>query len=602
MRMRWGLGPVFYYESLLGARRWQVYALRSAFVLVLLAGMTIIWMVYLPGSLTREAGVQPSYRDMAAIGDGFFYALASIQISLILLAAPAAAAGSLGTERASETLRQMMVTDLSDAEIVLGLLAARLAPVVALIAAAAPVTALAALLGGIDYAALAGALVVSLALALLGCVLALTLSVWVPKTHEVLLAVYMAEGAWMLAAPAWQGTIGAGPLAWFWKAHPYVLAFAPYWQPGYATVGDFAAFSAGVLLLSAALVGLVIVRLRPIVVGQTGRPQRSPRRCWAEAIRTVLPSWPGPSLDGYPLLWREWRRNHPSRLGRILVTLLLSIAWAFAAYGTCLVIAEGANRGLGPIGTGIGVSLVFGLLMLAATAPTTLAEERSRGSLDFLLVTPLTTREVVVAKWWGVYGRVLVMLPLFLYVASFEAAMVTHRESPFRSGAEPVTLATRLLGAGLCPADFLASGALVVSFGVLLATWVRQAGRSIVLSVVAEFLLGMVWPIVIQIGFALIAVWLDLRGSSQLTEGHHCVTSIIGALSPIAGPVLPLNALQWDYGRGSGFWIGVSAVILIKFLVAWLLIELSVRTFDRCLGRVSESPHGAPVSQPLPRP
>ena len=41
---RFGPGPVFAYESLLNARRWQVYAGRSVFVLVILSGMTIVWM------------------------------------------------------------------------------------------------------------------------------------------------------------------------------------------------------------------------------------------------------------------------------------------------------------------------------------------------------------------------------------------------------------------------------------------------------------------------------------------------------------------------------------------------------------------------------
>jgi hypothetical protein len=570
--------------------------------------MAVIWMYY-SSSFGRPRGVNPSYRLMAEIGKGFFYALAGVQISLILFAAPAAAAGSLGTDRARETLLQMMVTDLLDAEIVLGTLAARLAPVVGLIAAAVPVTALAALLGGIDYEALAGALVVSLALALLRCTLTLTLSVWAPKTHEVLMAVYMAECFWIIAAPVWQGLSGTGvrgPPAWFWKAHPYVLAFAPYWQPGYATVVDFAAFTVGVLMLSAALVGLAIVRLRPIIVGQAGRPKRGTGRRWAEVVRTVFPSWPGPSLDGNPVLWREWHRNQPSRLGRILATSLLSIAWAFAAYGTYRAIAEGVDESSGALEGGIAILVTFGLLILAATAPTTLAEERSRGSLDVLLVTPLATREIVVAKWWGVYRRMLVMLPLFLYVASFEAAAVTSRSSmiPFVARQEPVTSATRLLAATFCPADFLASGALVVSIRVALAIWSRRVGRAIVLSVIVFFLLGMVWPTVVEIGFALLTVWFDRRGSTRWTEQYRWVSQTIGALSPIGGPALPLNALDWDYGGGSGFWISVGLAVLFKVAIAWLLLEITVRTFDRCLGRVSESPHraSAPVSRPLPRP
>jgi hypothetical protein len=40
---RMGLGPVFVYEWITAARRWQGYALRSLFVLLLLAALVIIW-------------------------------------------------------------------------------------------------------------------------------------------------------------------------------------------------------------------------------------------------------------------------------------------------------------------------------------------------------------------------------------------------------------------------------------------------------------------------------------------------------------------------------------------------------------------------------
>src|SRR5258708_3937940 len=99
MGMRPGLGPVFVYESLLNARRRQVYAVRAGFVLVLLLGMVCIWFANVPVGSTN-GGPAPTFKMMAEIGEGFFYALTGIQVSLVLLAAPAAAAGSLGMDRA----------------------------------------------------------------------------------------------------------------------------------------------------------------------------------------------------------------------------------------------------------------------------------------------------------------------------------------------------------------------------------------------------------------------------------------------------------------------------------------------------------------------
>src|SRR5689334_17942773 len=69
---RWGMGPVFAFESLLNARRWQVYAGRSFFVVVLLLGMVFVWF----GNENRVISpvANRTFQQMAKIGEGFFYA------------------------------------------------------------------------------------------------------------------------------------------------------------------------------------------------------------------------------------------------------------------------------------------------------------------------------------------------------------------------------------------------------------------------------------------------------------------------------------------------------------------------------------------------
>ena len=73
-----------------------------------------------------------------------------IVLGLVGLAAPAATAGAICLDKARGNLTLLFATDLTDAEIVLGKLAARLVPVLGLIACAAPVLALATLFGGVD--------------------------------------------------------------------------------------------------------------------------------------------------------------------------------------------------------------------------------------------------------------------------------------------------------------------------------------------------------------------------------------------------------------------------------------------------------------------
>ena len=163
------------------------------------------------------------------------------QIVLLMLAAPAATAGAICLDKQRGALTHLLVTDLSDAEIILGKLAARLVPVFGLLLGSLPIVALSMLLGGVDPRAVMGGLLISLGVAVLGCSLALTFSVWASKTHEVLLATYAVMGLWLLAIPAarffgyrGRGTSGRGRTGW---RRPTRSAWpsGPIWCPGRGT-------------------------------------------------------------------------------------------------------------------------------------------------------------------------------------------------------------------------------------------------------------------------------------------------------------------------------------------------------------------------------
>ena len=83
-----------------------------------------------------------------------------------------------------------------------------------MILCAAPVLSIATLFGGIDPVGLVGALLVVLSCAVFGCSLALTLSVWGRKTHEVLMATYAFGILYLLAAPITAGFQAMIPSAW----------------------------------------------------------------------------------------------------------------------------------------------------------------------------------------------------------------------------------------------------------------------------------------------------------------------------------------------------------------------------------------------------
>jgi ABC-type transport system involved in multi-copper enzyme maturation permease subunit len=576
------LGPVFVYDMRTLVRRWQVYAVRAAFVLFLLLAMLIAWVAALV-----EYGLgtgSPTIHQLAEIGEILFYFLAGVQVSFILLAAPAAAAGSICIDRARGTLLHMMVTDLSDAEIVLGRLGSRLMPVFSLVASGVPVVALAGLLGGIDFGALVGLFVVSIALAILGCSLALAISVKASKTHEVLMAVYLAFGVWLLSLPIWwivvQGTKLPTPPDWFQKLNPFQLVYAPYMSPGFAGPIDFVIFFGLSLIFSVGLVAWSIRRLRRAVIESSSEKNRAKSRlAW---LLKFWPTLPGPTLDGNPVLWREWHRNRPSKLARWLWRGMLFVTWAMAAWGTYKIITEGVSDAAFALELSFMLQLFFGFLMVAATSPTVLAEERTRGSLDVLLSTPLSTRSIVLAKWWGAYRMVLGLAILPMFVAIFLAA--ASPDLPANNGTIagkwkpiPLTLTDRFAAVACCITDFLASGALIVSIGVLLATWISRIGRAVGASVVLFVLIGIGWIIVMIIS----ELFLDL--SEWGSEAISC-------LSPVFGPIKSISMLtEWTNEPRGWFWIYLALVILAKLAGAGILLWLTLLTFNRCLGRVVES-------------
>jgi ABC-type transport system involved in multi-copper enzyme maturation permease subunit len=578
--MRWGLGPVFAFESRMAVRRWQVYAVRSVYIGLMLLGLTLTW-----GPSDR---ILHSPADAAMIGRLFLQTVIVVQLAAVLLAAPAATAGTICVDKARGSLLHAFVTDLTDREIVLGKLGARLAPVLALLAYGLPVLALGSFLGGIDLAAAIGAELVTAGVAILSCTLALLASVWARKPHQALLLTYTIVGLWVGLVPAVIVFSRMGPpttLAGLVMvmSNPLFATFATEMVLPTGPLGlrEQGAFFLVALLISWALVVLAGRRLRPTVLAQANRPQKRRR---PDAPARLLDYIPGPPLDGNPVLWREWHRKRPSPwTGRfwtvyaILSTLasLYVIGWYYAFWGDGLI-RSGIHRLAAQVNAW---QVAIGLLLLTVSAATALAEERDRGSLDVIMTTPLTTRQIVWGKWWGTFAMVprLAILPIWV---SAGGAMITD-------GGIGLVLMIGLI---------LAYSAAITSLGLAAATWIPRLGRVITVSVLAYVLIAVGWPIALWVMPGLPAFQSTPYPMMQPTwDGLSLASPFFGIYAATEW------ATRWSYGSGGYYlngpgsslahddpswpliWIGVYSAI------AWILALATLRTFDRCLGRVTES-------------
>jgi ABC-type transport system involved in multi-copper enzyme maturation permease subunit len=550
MGQRWGVGPVFGYEWLRASRRWQLYALRAAVIALLGVGLTIVWW-------KKAKGHSLTISSLAATGESFFYAVIGIQLSLVLLAAPAYTAGAVCLDRARGTLFHLLATDLSDAEIVLGKLAARLIPVLGLVLASVPVLFAAILLGGIDPEAALGATLVSLGTAVLGCALALTLSVWCRKPHEVLIATYLLIAVWLLAGPIWSVVSSRrGVPYWLELTDPFRLAFLPYLQPGTDALPAQMTFLGVTTAVAAGLALLAVLRVRAVTLRQVNRPASARRWWFGRRGRGLRRVWlPTPSLDFNPILWHEWRRRQPSRWLRLVWLLYWLLAGCFTLYALLLTQNPWQRRDMSPWVNGLQVA--FGLLLLTVDSVTSLADERAGGTLEVLLTTPLPTRSIVFGKWWGSYRTVVWFAVLPLILAA--------------SGIEDVHAWVAVL---LLAAVVLVYGACVTSLGLALATWVRRPMPALALGVVMYSL--------VTVGGVFLLLALDSTGPGR--EG-------VAAASPFfAAGNTTFLAHEWSSQPGMEKYIGWIIFWLIMHLVAALaLLALTLASFDRCVGRMRDT-------------
>ena len=484
MRMGWSPRPVFAFESLAATRRWQVYALRCVYVGLLLLGLTLTWG---PSDRTIH-----SLAEVATIAGVFFRTLIAVQLVVVLLAAPAATASAVCVDKARGTLLHAFVTDLTDREIVLGKLGARLAPVLALMACGLPVLALGSFLGGIDLIAALGAELVTVGTAVVCCSLALLASVLARKPHQALLLAYLLVGLWVATAPVVHVLFLWGPPASTTAVimdlgNPIFAAFAPDLSSPLLDMGlrEQVAFFLAALVVAVGIVGLATRWLRPTVLSQVEPPgQARATRCAGAA-------------GGLPAGALARRQSGP--LARVASQTALALDRAVLD-GICrrldrrqcfrprrllyLVgrLEPSTAASLGWLRTSMPGRWRIGLLLLSVSAATTLAEERDRGSLEVIMATPLTTREIVWGKWWGTFAMVPRLAILPIWVAG-GAAMVSDG------------------GAGLIfmIGLILAYAAAITSVGLALATWIPRLGRVISITVMVYVLIAAGWPLLLQV-------------------------------------------------------------------------------------------------------
>jgi ABC-type transport system involved in multi-copper enzyme maturation permease subunit len=415
-------GPLFIREAVTAPRRARLYVARAAYVGVLLILMATAWQVLAGTQEVRNLG------DLARFGAIVFQILGPLQLAVVMFFSALSAASAVAAEKDRQTLVLLLLTNLSNVELVVGKLMASMLNVLVLIASALPVFMLLVLLGGVSFEQVGGAFAVTLASALAAGSLGATLAFWREKTFQTLAMTALALVFWLAA---WEAVArGAAGASWQGiSAEAWAAGFSP-WQamlqatqpivendPALGRLGNPVN-----LFLLIALAAALVLNLIAVSMVRVWNPSRELRRGAEESeekpdAAAAPVQKPGTSREVWdnPIIWREIRTWAYGRkiLAVRLAYLVLSVL-AFAGLYSLLQQNVRASQ------TDLAVVLVpFGVLslvLLNAQAVTSMTSERDAKAIDLLLVTDLTPSEIIYGKLGGVFynTKEMWLLPMLL--------------------------------------------------------------------------------------------------------------------------------------------------------------------------------------------
>lgn len=445
------LGPVFQRELVLAPRRPKLFLARTVYVIVLLILMCTAWLVVAGTQIIRNVG------DMSRFGAVLFQILAPLQLAVAIFGSAMIAASAVAQEKDRRTLILLLMTRMTSTELVLGKLFASLLSIVAMLVAAVPVFMMIPLFGGVSFAQVFQAFLVTGAAVLAAGSLGSTLALWREKTFQTLAMTALALVAWVGVWEALHLLAADRQLA-LWPIERWATTLSPYAAIMATTRPSFAAesgqFWAGGGFSLFALATALVLNLWAIVRVRVWNPSRElrlvaperegaksiwgvehdlaasgakPSDCAAEAARAGhvdarvrTSSARTRQVWDNPILWREvctWA------YGRKVLIIRVGYLFLFAMAAAGLYHLLGASHAGARTDTLIPAAAIplapfclVSLVLVNALAVTSITNERDGQALDLLLVTDLSPREFIFGKLGGVFWvtKEMVLLPMLL--------------------------------------------------------------------------------------------------------------------------------------------------------------------------------------------
>jgi ABC-type Na+ efflux pump permease subunit len=518
-------GPVFFLDMCRMARKRWCFVARSLYATVIFTSLVLACLFVTNGASQMDPGALAVFAE-----DFAFVFLVGQFVGVVALTGPYVG-GAIAGERRKQTWEALLTTALADHEIVLGKFASRLAHIALVLLTGLPILGLLQLLGGIRPGW------IWVGFLLTGLTMLANASIYLLHSVTARQAISTQFATFHIASFVADILVAGGAGICLWLAHSSTF---------YIAIGLYALLE---LAATAFCLTLAVRRVR------STRSQRTA----ASGDRAVRRKQRPPVSD-MPILWKDWSDGvRPAGVipALVLMSMALGCAAIFAMHLQFGHPLTEVNLWISVVGL-TGAAML--LLLVGFLAATSLAVERDQRTLDSLLATPLTTGEILAAKWWNSLGQPCVGYALL----GATWVMATLCGGPSVKALPVLTVALAVYAAFMS------------SLGLLIATYTATKVQAQVWTLAGGLFFasgGPGWPFIVA---ALLAgndyIWLAFLGAG---------------LTPLG--VLVLAALQWDtHGVPPNFApLACCCVVGVTLYAAgtqWLW-RLALARFNRTCGR-----------------
>lgn len=440
------VGPVFNREIITTPRAMRLYVTRTVYVAALFALVFTAWLI-LFGS-KQQSGLG----DLARFGSAIFSVLAPLQLAIAVAFSALLTAAAVAQEKDRRTLDLLLMTNLSNVELVLGKLLASMLSIAVPALAAVALLMLITLLGGVSYTQVFRVVAVTFVSAAVAGSLGSTIALWRERTFQslaltALLLVLWLIGGEMIAAQVFGDQLaGMSATSWAIVLSPLRAIWAAVRPLGAAaTTSDMSAWwqvPVNMYLVVAASIA-VLLNLWAIARVRVWNPTQEARQpaadADAESVGAAAESTKVKSRRVWdnPILWREictWA------YGKKIIVIRIAYLVIFTICSLALLSALDATNAMYRPSAGVSEAtkplvplMVLGLILVNALSVTSLTNERDLRALDLLLVTDLTPKEIIFGKLGGVLynSKEMILLPIALCVLLWSRDYMTTENLVF---------------------------------------------------------------------------------------------------------------------------------------------------------------------------